>query len=193
MGESVEQQIVPVRGAKLWPLSVEAYHVLGEAGVIPENTELLYGLVYSKMPISPLHTLLLYRLLPLLQALALRGLWLRSEQPLTLRDSEPQADISIVKGSVEDYGRGHPSSAELVMEICVTSHDYDRSKLRAYATANIKECWLILGPEKRVEIHSEPKNGEYQNLKVFGPTGRIESSTLPSVWVDLDVLFAPPK
>ncbi len=38
----------PVRGAEVWPLSVEAYHALGEARLIPERTELLYGFVYHK-------------------------------------------------------------------------------------------------------------------------------------------------
>jgi hypothetical protein len=33
----------------LWPLSVAAYRALGESGLIPKNTELLYGFVYKKM------------------------------------------------------------------------------------------------------------------------------------------------
>src|SRR4051812_32190119 len=48
-----------IRSGTIWPMSVEAYHVLGEAGLIPENTELLYGIVYKKMPISPYHEYLL--------------------------------------------------------------------------------------------------------------------------------------
>lgn len=58
---------VPVRGAAVWPLSVEAYHASGEVGLIPKQTELLYGFVYQRMPKSPFHTLLLLRLLRLLQ------------------------------------------------------------------------------------------------------------------------------
>ena len=30
---------------------------------------------------------------------------------------------------------------------------YDRSKLRACASADVKECWLVLGPEKLIEVH----------------------------------------
>jgi hypothetical protein len=43
----------PVGGAEIWPLSVEAYHALGEAGLIPKRTELLYGFVYHEMPHLP--------------------------------------------------------------------------------------------------------------------------------------------
>ena len=59
MINAVESPPVPLRGAQLWPLSVAAYRVLGEAGLIPKNTELLYGFVYTKMSKSPLHSFLL--------------------------------------------------------------------------------------------------------------------------------------
>ena len=51
-----------------------------------------------------------------------------------------------VGGSINDYRTEHPYTAEVVIEICVSSHEYDRSKLRAYADAGVKECWLVLGP-----------------------------------------------
>ena len=46
--KAAEALQAPVRGAEVWPLSVEAYHALGEARLIPERTELLYGFVYHK-------------------------------------------------------------------------------------------------------------------------------------------------
>jgi Uma2 family endonuclease len=184
-----EQKIAPIRGASLWPVSVEAYHVLGEAGVIPQNTELLYGLVYKKMPKSPFHTFLLYWLLEQWKLIALPGRWLRSEQPLTFSDSEPEPDISVVRGSVLDYPHSHPKTADFVVEICVTSHDYDRSKVRAYAMAGIKEYWLVLGPEKQIEVHRDPKDGAFAQVSIHGPSGTLESLAVPELSVDLDQLF----
>lgn len=52
----------------MWPLSVEAYHALGQVGLIPKRTELLYGFVCHKMPKSPFHSLPALRLLRRLQA-----------------------------------------------------------------------------------------------------------------------------
>src|SRR5262245_27805113 len=135
-----------VSGARIWPLSVEAYHALGEVGLIPENTELLYGQVFHKMPKSPLHSLLLMRLLDLLQKATPSGLHLRPEQPIQCAESEPEPDLSVIRGSINDYATEHPRTAELVIEVCVSSHEYDRSKLRAYAAAGVKECWLVLAP-----------------------------------------------
>lgn len=189
MVQAPEQQIVPVRGATWWPLSVEAYHVLGEAGVIPEKTELLYGLVYTKMPKSPFHSFLLRRLLEMIQKLDLRGYMVSSEQPLTFIDSEPEPDVSIVKGSNDAFRNAHPKTADMVVEICVTSHEYDRSKLRAYASGAVKECWLILGPEKQVEAYSEPQNGSFVRKTVHGPGGKLKSQAVPDLVIDLDAFF----
>src|SRR5260370_18356380 len=126
------------RGPQLWPLSLQAYRALGEMGLIPEKTELLYGQVFHKMPESPLHTLLFMRLLEPLQRALPPGIHARPEKPIVCRGSEPVPDLSVVRGSIEDYAAEHPSTAELVIEICVSSHDYDRAKLRAYADAGVK-------------------------------------------------------
>ena len=55
------------RGPQAWPLSIQAYHTLGEMGLIPENTELLYGQVFKKMSKSPQHSFLVQVLQEILQ------------------------------------------------------------------------------------------------------------------------------
>ena len=179
-----------VRGPQIWPLGVKAYHVLGELGLIPEKTELLYGQVFEKMPKSPFHRLLLMRLLGLLQQFLPPGLHVQPEQPILCGDSEPDPDLSVIRGSMNDYATEHPHSAELVIEICVSSHEYDRSKLRAYATAGVKEWWLVLGPEKQIEIHRQPQDGQYADRAVHGPGETLTSVVVAGFTVELDRLFA---
>jgi Uma2 family endonuclease len=180
---------MPVRGAELWPLSVEAYHALGEAGLIPERTELLYGFVYHKMSKSPLHSFLVQLLQDLLRGLVPPGFVVRTEQPITCADSEPEPDLAVVRGQSADFRLAHPRTAELVIEICVSSTDYDRSKLRAYASAGVKECWLVLGPEKQVEVHRQPGDGRFAERTLHRPSARLTSSAVPSISVDLSKLF----
>ncbi len=179
-----------VRGPQIWPLGVKAYHALGELGLIPEKTELLYGQVFHKMPKSPFHAYLLRVLLNLLQAAVPKGLMVSSEQPITCADSEPEPDLSVVPGQIADFRHSHPRTAELVIEICVTSHDYDRAKLRAYASAGVKECWLVLGPEKQIEVHRQPQGGQFAEHAVHGPGGALTSAAVPGFTVELDRLFA---
>ena len=190
MKNAVETPPIPLRGAPLWPLSVAAYRALGEAGLIPKNTELLYGLVYTKMSKSPFHTFLVVRLLRLLRAVVPPTHLVRSEQPITCPDSEPEPDISVVWGTENDFLADHPHTAELVIEVSVTSHDYDRSKLRAYATASVKECWFVLGPEKKIEVYRQPKDGQFTERALHGPGGTLTSAALPEFTISLDALFA---
>jgi Uma2 family endonuclease len=185
-----ETEPKPLRNGKLWPLSVAAYHVLGETGLIPKNTELLYGFVYTKMSKPPFHTGLVLRLIRLLRDVVGQNRLVRSEQPITCADSEPEPDISVVNGREEDFWTAHPCTAELVIEVCVSSHDYDRSKLRAYAAAQVKECWFVLAPEKQIEVYRQPKDGAYAMREVFGPGGEVKSAAAPEFKVDLTALFA---
>src|SRR5271165_5700665 len=105
---AVEISPVPLQGAQLWPLSVTAYRALGEAGLIPKNTELLHGLVYTKRSKSPLHSFLVVRLLRLLEAAIAPGRSVRSEQPITCVDSEPEPNVSVVQGTDSDFLADHP-------------------------------------------------------------------------------------
>src|SRR5216117_2359810 len=177
-------------GPEVLPLSVKAYHALGEMGLIPKQTELLYGQVFQKMSKSPLHSFLALRLLRLLQALIPPGFLCRPEQPITCHDSEPEPDLAVVHGREEDFRQEHPRTAELVIEVCVTSHDYDRSKLRAYANAGVKECWFVLAQDNQIEVHRQPAGEQFAECAVHGPGGRLTSSAVPEIALDLDVLFA---
>jgi Uma2 family endonuclease len=190
MMNAVESPPVPFRGAELWPLSVAAYRALGEAGLIPHNTELLYGFVYTKKSKSPFHSFLLQFLHEALTRVLPAGRLMRTEQPITCGDSEPEPDLAVVAGRKEDFRHDHPHTAEFVIEVSVSSNDYDRSKLRAYATAGVKECWLVLGPEKKIEVYRQPKDGRFAEQAHYGPGGAITSVALPEFTLSLDAFFA---
>ena len=76
-----------------------------------------------------------------------------------------------------------------MIKICVSSHDYDRSKLRAYTSAGVKECWLVLGPEKQIEVHRQPLSEQFAEHDVHGPGGTLTSAAVPGFTVELDRLF----
>ena len=99
---AVDSRKADPSGPRLWPLSVKAYHTLGESGLIPEKTELLYGQVFQKMPKSPLHSLFLIRLLEWLRRAVPAGQHVRQEHPITWAASEPEPDLSVVEGAPSD-------------------------------------------------------------------------------------------
>lgn len=188
---AVETPRAATGGPRIWPLSVNAYRALGDLGLIPEKTELLYGQVFHKMSKSPFHTYLHQALTEWLAAALPPGTHLRSEQPITCTDSEPEPDLAVVHGTKDRYRHEHPRTAEFVIEVCVSSHEYDRSKLRAYAGAGVKECWLVLGPEQQIEVHRQPQDGTYTARTLHGPGGSMNCDVVPGLMVDLGTLFGP--
>jgi len=111
------------------------------------------------------------------------------KKPIVCRTSEPVPDLSVIRGSIEDFAREHPSTAELVIEICVSSHEYDRSKLPAYAVAGVKEVWLVLAPEKQIETYRQPVGEQFRERILHGPGGCLVSAALPAFEVELADLF----
>lgn len=173
-----------------FPLSVEAYHLLGEKGLIPEKTELVHGVVFHNKPKAPYHCYLIQRLVGMLRPQMPEGMLLWSNQPIRCsQDSEPEADISIIRGKDKDFWDVHPSTAELVMEICVTSEHHDRSKAPAYAAAGIKEFWLVLSPQKKIEVLSNPRDGCYGTVNIFADAEPAQSAVVPSFAVIPSALF----
>jgi Uma2 family endonuclease len=182
----------PGRADQLWPLTVEAYHALGEAGLIPEKTELLHGFVFQKTPKSPLHTRIVELLVEWLRATIVSGLIVRQEQPLSLQDSEPEPDLAVVRGQRADFYQRHPATAELVIEVAITTQDYDRDKATAYASAGISEFWIVLVPEQQIEVYREPEAGEYRSLTTISMDAVLSSSAVPGFEVAVSELLDVP-
>ena len=117
------------------------------------------------------------------------GFWLRKEEPLTLRDSEPEPDLSLVRGSRADFAVHHPVTAALVVEIAVTSAAEDRSLATLYAEAGVEEYWIVLPVERRVEVHRRPQDGNYLDRAVAEGDAVLTCGSLPAIRVHLAELF----
>ncbi len=151
------------------PLSVKGYHLLRDWGIVAIKTELIRGVVVDKMSKSPLHE---YIIQILLEWLALpSGYCARKEGPLTLADSEPEPDISIVKGKPQDFKNAHPTTAEWVIEVAVSSLALDLEKATLYAAANIPLYWLVNAEQRCIEVYSNPQQEMYLHTHIH--TGNL--------------------
>jgi Uma2 family endonuclease len=177
-----------VREAML-SVSVEQYHRLGEAGIIPANTELLRGVIVEQMIKSPLHSWCVRFLFDGLVAKLPPDVHVRQEQPLTLFDSEPEPDIAVVTGRPDDYRAAHPATALLVIEVATLSLDLDREKARVYASAGIPEYWIVSPRECCVEAYLSPRQSGYDAVRVHGRAELLRSVSLPGLELDLGSLF----
>ena len=171
------------------PITVEQYHVLFERGLIAKNTELLEGIIVEKMSKSPLHSAVFLRLMRRLQAVMGEQFVVRPEQPITCRRSEPEPDLALVAASSDDYASGHPQTAEMVIEIAVSSVEIDRRKTAIYAEAGVREYWIVLPESRQIEVHTKLTQSRYAVQRVFTEGQTAFSEVLPAFRVELAGLF----
>lgn len=149
--------VIPYRPARL---TVATYHKLIETLELTENNrfELLKGVLVEKMTHNPLHAALVGILQSLIGSHLPAGVHTRSQVPITLRDSEPEPDLAVVRGDRKEYFSRHPSASDtkLVIEVSSSTLLTDRYKAEIYAEASIPWYWIVNLAARRVEVYSQP-------------------------------------
>ncbi len=172
---------LPLVRKRLPRLSVADYHRAFELGAIPSRVELLRGLVVTKTAKSPLHEFVSQKLMLLLLVLIPKGFQVRPERPLTLRDSEPEPDLSVVRGQPEDWTLAHPATAHLVVEVAVTSVAVDEGKVEIYAEAGVPEYWPVRAEARMVDVYREPTRTGYGSKITLTMRDTLECAGLAGV------------
>ena len=173
-------------------LSVRFYNQLGEMGLLPKQTELIRGYLIHKMSKSPLHlgiTLQLYNWF--LKNLP-SGFTPRIEGPLTLKDSVPEPDVSVVKGDARDYWSEHPKTSELVVEVAVSSLTQDREMAAIYAEADVAEFWIVMAAGREVEVYRKPTPLGFTERRIYCVGEVIRCESLPGIEIPVAQLFSMP-
>lgn len=159
-------------------LSSEKYHEFVECGALRNaHVELLEGLMCDMSPRTREHELIVAYLNRLLADRLDRSYQLRVASALTIGDSEPEPDIAVVKfGTPAPY---HPASAELAIEVAVSSLRRDLVvKPRIYASADIPEYWVIDIEGSRAIVHRDPTQEGYRSRIELGPGGALDGSVV---------------
>ena len=121
------------------------------------------------------------------------GCHVRQQLPITLTDDgEPEPDIAVVKGAVEDYRNRHPGPAEClaVIEVADSSLNYDRIvKGPLYAAAGIPQYWIVNIPERQIEVYTSPRlaGREYAERKDYGERDATLLLLSPGLAIEVQV------
>jgi hypothetical protein len=145
----------------IWPLSVAQYHAMIEAGILTEDDaiELLEGLLVRKMSKNPPHHVVTFLVRQALQSLIPVGWYVDSQEPITTPDSEPEPDVSMIRGAITDSLARHPEPHEvgLVVEVADATLRRDRTtKKRIYARAGIAIYWLVNLIDLQIIVYTDP-------------------------------------
>jgi Uma2 family endonuclease len=122
------------------------------------RVELIEGAIVERMsPQGSRHTTGGMRIERALRA-AFPAALIRVQYPLALGDSEPEPDVAVVTGTLEEYVDAHPTTALIVAEVADSSVVFDReTKGRVYARAGIPEYWLLDLTKQRLEVRRDPR------------------------------------
>lgn len=159
-------------------LTVEQYHGLIAAGLITdeEAVELLEGWLVPKMPKKPIHGSVKELAREALQPYLGSGWFIKSEDPITTTDSEPEPDIAVVRGRIRDYLDRHPEARDLgmVIEVSDTTLARDRGiKKRIFARAGVPVYWIVNLMDRQVEVYTDPtgpgNDPDYRVQQIFKP------------------------
>jgi len=110
------------------------------------------------------------------------GWFVRKEDPVRIpnRRSEPESDLSVVRGDIKDYATRHPEPDDvaLVVEVTRTSVAEDRRgepRLRARVYGGgIPVYWIVNVPRRRLEVYANPIGGAYPSPTILGETESVK-------------------
>ena len=72
----------------------------------------------------------------------------------------------------------------------MSSPTLDRENASLSAEAGVKEYWIVLGTERKVEAYRHPENGRYQEMRVLSFGDVLECASVPTVRNRVVNLFA---
>lgn len=164
------------------PITVPQYHAMIQTGVLgsDERLELLEGWLVTKMPKNPPHRVAVRKTRAALERLVPAGWSIDTQEPITTADSEPEPDLSVIRGDTTKLLDRHPGPDEvgLLVEVAEASLERDRGwKKRLYAAARIPLYWIINLVDRQVEVYADAsgpaERADYATLRIYRPGDQI--------------------
>ncbi len=159
----------------LYRLTVEEYEAMVASGVLKSSPRfhLIRGYLVAKMTHNPPHAIVDELLGPALTGILPADRYhARAAKPVRLpgRDSEPEPDRCVVRGTPRAYESHHPGPEDiaLVAEIAESSLADDRKlATEVYGPAGIPVYWIVNLVHRQVEVYTDPGPGGYRSCRVF--------------------------
>jgi Uma2 family endonuclease len=167
--------------------SVAEYERMVDVGILNENdrVELIRGEIVAKMTIGTPHVACVNRLNRLLVQATGDQAIVSVQNPVRLRDSEPEPDITLFAPKADFYRSDKASGSDvmLVVEVADASLEYDREVKRPlYAENGIADYWIVNLVDGCLEVYRQPRpDGTYADARTLRPGKTIQLLALPGV------------
>jgi Uma2 family endonuclease len=161
------------------------FHRFGDMGVFEgRGAMLIDGVILEQGPMNPPHAKTLGLVEEAARAAFGVGWWLRHQSPLVLgQDLDPEPDFAVIAGTPRGSS-GHPTTANLVVEVADSSLDFDTKEKRLlYARAGIREYWVVDVSGRRLLVYRDPQAGDYATQQALGPADAVSPLAAPAATV----------
>jgi Uma2 family endonuclease len=154
-------------------LSVDQYDRMVKYGILPETNrfELIEGRIVEKDVKDPAHPTVVALTRRAIEPVVPAGWYVRKEDPvrIPIRRSEPEPDLSVVRGSIKDYATRHPGSEDvaLVVEVTRSTVSKDRALARVHGGGGIPAYWIVDVSRRRLEVYENPVGGKYSSRRIL--------------------------
>jgi Uma2 family endonuclease len=170
------------------------YEQLIDRGIFQpgERLELIGGQLLVREPQGGAHALGIELVAEALREAFGTTARVRVQLPIALdEESEPEPDVSVVSGPLEDADPALPSRALLIVEVSDSSLTLDRTeKASLYARAGIADYWILNLVERVLEVHREPAPGStapygwrYRVVHRLGAGDVVSPLAAPRSWI----------
>ena len=166
------------------------FHRFGDLGVFEGRRAMLIdGVILEEGPMNPPHAITLELVEEALRTAFGTGWRFRSQSPLVLgQDLDPEPDFAVIAGTPRGSS-GHPTTADLVVEVADSSLDFDTNEKRLlYARAGLREYWVVDINGRRLLVYRDPQAGDYATQQALGPADTVATLAAPAVVRVADLL-----
>ncbi len=175
--------------------TADEYHRMAEAGILrrDEHVELIEGEILQVAPLGSRHAgrvdwLNAWFSVRLAGRVIVR---IQSSVRLALR-LEPEPDVALLRFRDDFYASRLPGPDDvlLIIEVADTSLPYDRdTKQRLYATAGIREFWIVDLRNMQLLVCRSPRDGRYTENTALQPGATISPLEFPELSLTVDEIL----
>jgi Uma2 family endonuclease len=172
--------------------SINEWHELVNSGALEgKPVELLEGNIVEMSPEGVEHSYTNDSVVKYLRRILANLADVKESHPVTLDNSEPAPDIAIVRLPETIYRHHHPYPQDIYWLIEVANKTLKKDleqKIITYARNGIPEYWVIDLVNKKLIVHTQPKDNNYSQIVEYR-AGIVTPLAFSNIRIELDKLL----
>ncbi len=173
--------------------TTDEYYKLADLGFFDgRRVELIEGEIIEMTPMNKPHATAVRKVIYVLREIFTEGYLIDSQLPMGFsKINEPEPDIAIVKGKIEDFAKSHPKTAELIVEVSDSTLSYDRKqKASLYAKNKIEDYWIVNLKNRCLEVYRRPIKDKqlgfiYTEIRILTENEKVATLAKPKAKIKI--------